>query len=105
MAVPWVQILKWVPAIVDVSRDLLKRSRQMPPQQSLVRATDRTDTASRVTALEENERRQAELVNRMAEQIAQLSSAVVMLHRQIRWLGGALAALLLVVVVLFSLTR
>lgn len=105
MAVPWVQILKWVPAIVDVSRDLLKRSRQIPPQQALVRATDTSDTSARLAALEENERRQAELVNRMAEQIAQLSGAVVSLHRQLRWMTGGTVALLVLVIVLFSLNR
>jgi hypothetical protein len=39
---------------------------------------------ARVTALEDNGRRQAELDARMADQLAQLTSAVTALHTQIR---------------------
>ncbi|MDR2214586.1 MAG: hypothetical protein LBE59_01955, partial [Nevskiaceae bacterium] len=66
MVVPWKQILAFTPQILDLSRELLERARGTKPAAKLVRATDPEDVAARVTALEENERRQAELVERMA---------------------------------------
>lgn len=92
MAVPWAQIIQWAPQIISLSRDLLTRSRA-PRAETLVRAADPENLASRVAALEENERRQAELVERMAEQQAQLSRAVVTLHRRQRAMMIAIAVL------------
>lgn len=83
MAVPWAQIIQWAPQIINLSRDLLGRSRELKGA-PLARAADPDNLADRVAALEENERRQAELVERMAEQQAQLSRAVVQLHRRQR---------------------
>jgi hypothetical protein len=54
------------------------------------------DLAGRVAALEDNERRQAELVDRMAAQQAQLSDAVLSLHRQLRMLIGVVSVLAVV---------
>lgn len=97
MAVPWAQIIQWAPQIISLSRDLLKRSQKLPAE-TLVRPSDPDNVASRVAALEENERRQAELVQRMAEQQAQLSRAVVSLHRRQRLLVAAIVVLALVLV-------
>ena len=85
MPVPWVQIVQWVPSILEVSRELLHRTRRLPPRPARDPA-DPSDPLARIAALEENERRQAELVNRMAEQTAQLTAAVTALHRQTQWL-------------------
>lgn len=84
MPVPWMQIVRLMPSILDVSRELLKRTRRTPAvdPQSLVEAG--TTLEERVSALEENERRQAELVTTMAEQLSQLSAAVTALHSQAR---------------------
>jgi hypothetical protein len=88
MAVPWLQIIQLVPSILDMSRELLKKSRQPPP---VHQPHTPNDTAERVAALEENERRQAELVAQMAEQIATLSNAVTALHGSLRKLALAAA--------------
>lgn len=93
MAVPWAQIIQWAPQIIGLSRDLLNRSRSTAPAEALVRPADPDSVPARVAALEENERRQAELVDRMAAQQAELSKAVVVLHRRQR-------ALIIAVVVL-----
>jgi hypothetical protein len=85
MPVPWVQIVQWVPSILEVSRELLQRTRRLPPAPKGIPA-DPSDPLARIAALEENERRQAELVSRMAEQTAQLTAAVTALHRQTQWL-------------------
>ena len=99
MPVPWIQIVQWVPSILEVSRELLHRSRRLPAVQD-------GDIATRLAALEDNEKRQAELVNRMAEQTAQLTAAVTALHRQTQWLmlgqGIALAFALLAIVIVMS---
>jgi hypothetical protein len=92
--VPWAKLLMFTPQIIDLSRELLKRARGgQSAGTALVRAEEPTDLAQRLAALEENEQRQAELVERMATQQAELSQAVVVLHRRQRWLMAAVAVL------------
>ncbi len=31
MPVPWIQIVQWVPSILELSKELLNRSRRLPP--------------------------------------------------------------------------
>lgn len=93
MAVPWKQLLVFAPQLIDLSRDLLKRARGTSKAVTLVQAADPADLPQRVTALEENERRQAELVEKMAEQIAELSEAAVVLNRRQRRLIAAVVVL------------
>jgi hypothetical protein len=93
MPVPWGQIIQWAPQIITLSRELLQRARRVPPPDKPLPAGSAEQLANRVAALEDNERRQAELVDRMAGQQAQLSAAVLSLRRQLR-------ALIVVVVVL-----
>jgi hypothetical protein len=88
MAVPWLQIVQLVPSILDVSRELMKRTKQAPP--AVPAAAHGNDAlAARVASLEENERRQAELVAQMAEQLAGVARAVTDLHRRVLWLTAA----------------
>ncbi|MEY2854959.1 MAG: hypothetical protein RL030_2091 [Pseudomonadota bacterium] len=98
MLVPWKQILAWTPQILDLSRELLDRARSTKPPTKLSRATDPTDQAERITALEDNERRQAELVERMATQQARLAKAVTTLHRN-QWILISVVVVLIGVVV------
>ena len=94
MPVPWLQIVQLVPSIVDVSRELLKKTRRQQPalvDVELPRDADAAALLARIATLEENERRQAELVNQMAEQIAALSRAVTNLHQRSMWLVLAAA--------------
>jgi hypothetical protein len=106
MAVPWTQLLRWAPQIIGVSRELLQRSKDLPqdaPKDAPVARTPETAAlARRIAALEENERRQAELVERMAEQQAELARALVTLHRRERWLIGALVVLGALVIALLA---
>jgi hypothetical protein len=91
------QIVQLVPSILDVSRELLRKSRTQVP----VPVEDATpdENAGRIARLEENERRQAELINQMAEQLAQLARAVTVLHKRAIWLtaGMSLAIVLAVI--------
>ena len=103
MPVPWKQIIDWAPQIITLSRELLTRSRTTRPAGPPARTADSTDLGARIAALEENERRQAELVDRMATQIEQLTRAVTALHRRQRWLIGGVV--LLAGVLLWKLLR
>jgi len=91
MAVPWLQIVQLVPSILDVSRELMKRTKQAPPVAQLPGAQGSEELAARVASLEENERRQAELVAQMAEQLAGVARAVTDLNRRVLWLTAAAA--------------
>lgn len=92
MAVPWLQIVQLVPSILDVSRELMKRTKQAPPGAPALAAPSYEELAARVASLEENERRQAELVAQMAEQLAGVARAVTDLHKRVLWLTAAAAA-------------
>jgi hypothetical protein len=94
MPVPWLQIVQLVPSILDVSRELMKRTKQPPPSAQLPVAVTDEELAARVVSLEENERRQAELVAQMAEQMAGVARAVTDLHRRVLWLTAIAAAAL-----------
>jgi hypothetical protein len=99
--VPWIKIVQLVPSIVDVSRELLKLSKRTPPQPPTVANTieSESELAQRVMALEENERRQAELVSQMAQQLDVLSQAITVLHRRMLWLGGTVITLAIALIV------
>src|SRR5262245_13462409 len=87
MAVPWVQIVQWVPSILEVSRQVLQEVRKRPTADQVVATAELPEgLAERIAALEENEQRLAELMNQMAEHTGQLTLAVTALHRQLRWL-------------------
>ena len=88
MALPWLQIVQLVPSIVEVSRELLKRTKRLPPPQEATLPQSADELGHRVLTLEENERRQAELISQMAEQMSNLTRALTALHRQVMWLSG-----------------
>lgn len=90
MAVPWAALITFAPQLIDLSRELVKRARNTPPAPGRA-SDDPAALAERIAALEDNERRQAELVQRMAEQLAGMSAALVTLHKRQRRLIGALA--------------
>lgn len=96
MAVPWMQIVQWVPSILEVSRQVLRQNRQ---QTTLAQSDPDDPLPARVTALEENQRRSAELLNQMAEHTSQLALAVAALHKQMKWMMVVQVALILTVVV------
>lgn len=109
MPVPWMQIVRLMPSIIEVSRELLKRTRRPAapgtPSEETEGVPARVSLEARVAALEENERRQAELVTTMAEQLAQLTAAVTALHGQARRLivGQVVSAIVAVVALVFAL--
>src|SRR5688572_20004580 len=109
MAVPWIQIVQLMPTILDVSKELLKRAKRSPPAApapALPPDSPAAPLQARIAALEENERKQAELISNMADQLAQLTAAATVLHKQVKRLmvgqGTALVvALVALIVALF----
>lgn len=99
MALPWLQIVQLVPSIVDVSRELLRKNKRPELDPNVPHAMG--DIESRIALLEENERKQAELVSQMAEQMAVMTKLVVELRSRLFWMTGvaALAAVLAIVAI------
>lgn len=104
MPVPWAQIVRLMPSILELSHELLKRTRRPPASEQPAQDTSASATAAleaRVVDLEENERRQAELVTSIANQLEQLATAVTALHRRWRILvAGQVAAGIVAVIAL-----
>jgi hypothetical protein len=98
MPVPWLQIVQLVPSILDVSRELLRKQKSLPPPPISEDGIEEA-VVQRLLQLEENERRQAELINQMAEQNAQLARAVTVLHRRALWLTAGLSLAIILAVI------
>lgn len=101
MAIPWLQIVKWMPSIVQVSRELMGSIQREPPIDT--RNASQAELAQRIAQLEDNERRQAELINQMAEQLAQFSQVLLIMRQRQLWLAiaaGVAAVVALVAIVL-----
>jgi len=100
MALPWLQIVQLVPSIVDVSRELLRKNKRPELDPEVPHTTGEIE--SRIAMLEDNERKQAELVSQMAEQMAVMTKLVVGLRSRLLWMTGiaVLAAILAVVALL-----
>ena len=75
MAIPWFQIVKLVPEVVSLSKQLLQQTKT-------AQSTGAKPLEERVAGLEANERKQAELVASMAQQMAAMADAVTALRRQ-----------------------
>jgi hypothetical protein len=83
MPVPWLQIVSLMPSILEVSRELLSRTKRQPAAggaQARIENPSANPYEARIATLEDNERRQAELVTSMADQLAQLTAAASALH-------------------------
>lgn len=102
MAVPWLQIVRLMPSILDVSRELLRRTRKDSSAETAVIAAE-GGAEARIRALEDNERRQAELVTAMADQLSQLTIAASSLHKVTRWLIAAQAVTAIVALAALAL--
>ncbi len=96
MPVPWAQIFRLMPSILELSHELLRRTRRLTPTEATAPGSNESEAAvtlyeERISRLEELERNQAELVTNMAEQLEQLTAAATALHRQGRILIAGLA--------------
>jgi hypothetical protein len=76
MAIPWFQIVKLVPEIVSLSKQLLQQTKT-------AQSTEAKPLEDRVAELEVNEQKQAELVASMAQQLAAMTDALTALRKQV----------------------
>lgn len=76
MAIPWFQIVKLVPEIVSLSKQLLHQTKT-------AQSTGAKPLEDRVAELEVNEQKQAELVASMAQQLAAMTDALTALRKQV----------------------
>ena len=76
MAIPWFQIVKLVPEIVSLSKQLLQQTKT-------AQSPGGKPVEDRIAELELNERKQAELVASMAQQLAAMTDAVTALRKQV----------------------
>ena len=76
MAIPWFQIVKLVPEILSLSKQLLQQTKTAQPSSA-------RPMEERVAELEANERKQAELVASMAQQIAVITDGVTAMGKQL----------------------
>jgi primosomal protein N'' len=97
MAIPWMQIVKWMPSIVQVSRELVGSIQRSPPIDA--NNASQAELAQRIAQLEDNERRQAELINQMAEQLSQFSQVLLIMRQRQLWLAIAAGAATIVAIV------
>ena len=97
MAIPWFQIVKLVPEVVSLSKQLLQQSKT-------ARNTGGKTQDQRIVELEANERKQAELVASMAQQIAAMAEAITSLRRQLLLLRTISTVSLFVAILAIVLT-
>ncbi len=92
-----------MPSILELSRELLNRSSSRSSVDETSSAT--TALVARVDVIEENVRREAELVTTMANQLSQLTAAVTALHVQNRRLlvGQIVTAIIAIVAIVVAL--
>lgn len=76
MAIPWFQIVRLVPEIVSLSKQLLQQTKA-------AQSTEAKPLEERVAELEMNEQKQAELVANMAQQLAAMTDAFTALRKQV----------------------
>ena len=76
MAIPWFQIVRLVPEILSLSKQLLQQTKT-------AQSTGAKPIDERVAELEVNERNQAELVASMAQQLAAMTDALTALRTQV----------------------
>ena len=93
MPVPWARLALLAPTVLGLARDLLQpRQPQGPPLK---------DLEARLAAIQDTQRKEAEVMHALAEQTAALADAAAALRRQSRViLGVAIAGAVLAAIAL-----
>jgi len=103
----WKPILPFIPSIIDTATklyDAIQKTSNKSSKKSHVidLSTSVTDIAKRVSSLEENEIAQAKLVQNMAEQLSNVTTAINLLSKRIAIaLTLAICAVFIAIFVLF----
>jgi hypothetical protein len=98
--VPWVELARRSPEIIDASRKLLDKTRSVAERQSDPRGrSSPLELAERVRLLEQRDVEHAKIVEQVVEQLQGLTDALQVLEARTRRLTYALAGAVLLVVV------
>lgn len=100
-AIPWRVLIAGAPALAKAANVLLAGNR--PPEKPPASADDVRLLAHRVSALEAQDRANAELLKQMADQVDGLTTATEVLAARVRWLTIAGSAALVLAIVAFIL--
>ncbi len=104
--VPWGKVVTLLPPILRAAKELLARNRpEELPYPQLCRSTE--DLEARIRQLEENERLQASLVEKIALQLQNFADNIEIIHNRMRailWLA-LLAFLFALASLLYIVTR
>lgn len=99
--VPWKQVLPYIPSVVETAKDLLRAAKKSGLAASADGGPVAPDLAGRVAQLENNERRQAELVQAMAEQQERFTVSLRILESRLQLLFVVTLVLLIALVAMF----
>lgn len=99
--VPWKQILPYIPSVVETAKDLLRAAKKSGLAATADGGPQAPDLAERVSQLETNERKQAELVQAMAEQQERLTVSLRILESRLQLLFVVTLVLLVALVAMF----
>jgi uncharacterized coiled-coil protein SlyX len=93
MVIPWLLFVASAASIIESATGLVKTARQMLGKSNEASSHAAQDLNARVVALEDTERRQAEVVSDIAQQLGQHAEALSALHAQVDAQSASLAAL------------
>jgi len=99
--VPWKLVLPYIPSVVETAKDLLRAAKKSGPAAGADVGPVAPDLAERVAQLENNERKQAELVQAMAEQQERLALSLRILESRLQLLFIITLVLLIALVAMF----
>lgn len=97
--VPWVELARRTPEIIEGSRRLLEKSRSVAETQSGGRRMGLDDLAERIRLLEQRDVEHARIVEQVVEQLQGLTNALQIVetrNRRLSWLLTAVVVLALV---------
>jgi hypothetical protein len=98
--IPWKTILPYVPTLVDTAKELLRNVGKPRPTELSAVVSSPQALSLRVAQLENNERRQAELIEEMAEQQLRFIESLRIVESRVQLLLWFVLTLLIMIVAL-----
>ncbi len=96
--IPWKTILPYVPAVVETAKELLRNASKSKLSGQATADGSPQNLLQRIEQLENNERKQAELIEKMAEQQQKLAESLRIVESRVQMLFWLTLALLMVAV-------
>jgi hypothetical protein len=96
--IPWKLIMPYIPSVVETAKDLLRAATKTGQDVKATAEITAAELADRVAQLEANERKQAELVQAMAEQQERLTASLRILESRLQLLFVVTLVLLIALI-------